>query len=143
MLDGQVDYSNYTRRQLYDALRHIDGTRFPLNLANLERALVAVKDSPGTDDEAPRRLSARAKKWIIISCVAAGLLIAPAVTLSIVSKTRLLSDQTQATYAYVAKNAPAIAALGAPIAGSDFSTQPAADGPMRIKMKAKWPKAGG
>ena len=49
MLDGQVDYSGYTRRQLYDAMRHIDGARFPLNRANLERALQAMKDRPGAD----------------------------------------------------------------------------------------------
>src|SRR6266850_4730838 len=143
MLDGQVDYSNYTRRQLYDALRHIDSARFPLNLANLERALEIMKDRPGADDEAPRRLSARAKKWIIIGAVAVGLLIATAVTLAIVSKKRLLAEQTQVTYQYVANNAAAIAALGSPIASSDFSTQPAAEGAVRIKMKAKGPKAGG
>jgi len=69
MLDGQVDYSNYTRRQLYDALRHIDGGALSLNRANLERALEVMKDRPGADDEAPRRLSARAKKWIIVGAV--------------------------------------------------------------------------
>src|SRR6266850_4311009 len=101
MLDGQVDYSNYTRRQLYDALRHIDSARFPLNLANLERALELMKDRPGADDEAPRRLSARAKHWIIIGAVALGLVMAAAVTFSIVSKKRLLALETQVTYQYV------------------------------------------
>src|SRR5882672_2888291 len=143
MLDGQVDYSNYTRRQLYDALRHIDGARFPLNRANLERALEVMKDRAGADDEAPRTMSARAKKWIIIGVVDLGLVIAAAVTLSIVSKKRLLLEQTQVTYQYVAKNAAALAALGIPIASSDFSTQPAPEGAVRIKMKAKGPKAGG
>ncbi|MGH8263231.1 MAG: cytochrome c oxidase assembly factor Coa1 family protein [Steroidobacterales bacterium] len=143
MLDGQVDYSNFTRRQLYDALRHIDGARFPLNLANLERALEVMKDRPGADDEAPRPLSARAKKWIVVGAVVLGLMIAAAVTLTSVSKKRLLAEQTQLTYQYIAKNAAALAALGSPIASSDFSTQPAPEGAVRIKMKAKGPKAGG
>lgn len=143
MLDGQVDYSNYTRRQLYDAMRHIDGGRFPLNLANLERALEVMKNRPGADEEAPRPLSKRARRWILSSSIAVVLLIAAGVTFSIMSKARLLAEQTQATYQYVAKNAPAIAALGTPIAGSEFSAEPAAEGATRVKMKAKGPKAGG
>src|SRR5580765_6429484 len=111
MLDGQVDYSNYTRRQLYDALRHIDGARFPLNRANLERSLEIMKDRPGTDDEESPPLSARAKKWIIIGTVALALAIAAAVTLTVVSKKRLLAVETQVSYQYVANNAAAIAAL--------------------------------
>ena len=120
MLDGQVDYSKYTRRQLYDALRHIDGARFPRNRANLERALEAVKNRPGADEDTPPPLSARARRWIIISCIAVVLLIAAGVTFGIVSKARLKAEQTQATYQYVAKSAAAIAALGTPIVGSEF-----------------------
>jgi hypothetical protein len=143
MLDGQVDYSNYTRGQLYDALRHIDGARFPVNRANLERALEILKSRGGPEDEAPRRLSARARKWIIISCIVVALLIAAAVTLSIVAKSRLAAEQMRVTYQYVEKNAAAIAALGAPIASSEFTGEPAAEGAVRIKMKVKGPKAGG
>jgi hypothetical protein len=142
MLDGQVDYAGYTRSQLYDALRHIDGARYPLNLANLERALEALKNRADTE-EAPRRLSARARKWIIISCTGVVLLIAAGVTFGIMSKARLKAEQTQATYQYVAKNVAAIAALGTPITSSDFAGEPAADDAVRVKMKAKGPKAGG
>lgn len=143
MLDGQVDYSGYTRRQLYDALRHIDRGRFPLNLANLERALEAAKNHPGADEATPKPLSRRARRWILIGCIGVAVLIAAGVTFSMLSKARLKAEQTQATYEYVVKNAAAIAALGTPIVGSEFSAEPPADGATRIKMKAKGPKAGG
>jgi len=51
VIDGQIDYSSYTRAQLFDALRHIDRARYPLNLANLERALAVAP--PGTDLNLP------------------------------------------------------------------------------------------
>lgn len=46
MIDGQVDYSAYTRSQLFDAIRHIDRARYPVNLANLERALAVRPPDP-------------------------------------------------------------------------------------------------
>ena len=40
-MDGDVDYSRYSRAQLDEVLAHIDAERFPLNYANLQRELNA------------------------------------------------------------------------------------------------------
>ncbi len=46
MIDGLIDYSGYSRSQLFDAIQHIDRARYPVNLANLERELAVRPPDP-------------------------------------------------------------------------------------------------
>ena len=58
MLDGQVDYSRFSREELAEVLRVIDGARYPINHANAlaqYRALDAPASAMATEPESPRR----------------------------------------------------------------------------------------
>jgi ferric-dicitrate binding protein FerR (iron transport regulator) len=106
VIDGQNDYSAYTREQLFDALKHIDRTRYPLNLANLERALAKL-DAQHTQELPPLEHSARsasvpARRWrpgrrMIALLVALALAIAGGVGWLFVKKMRAAAQVTQAT----------------------------------------------
>ena len=63
MIDGQVDYSGYTRAQLYDALAHIDRARYPVNLANLEHALATRPPDPRPEPAAVKPFPAELDRW--------------------------------------------------------------------------------
>jgi hypothetical protein len=63
VIDGQVDCSRYTRAQLFDALRHIDGARYPLNLASLERELATRPPDPPPEPVAVKPFPEELDRW--------------------------------------------------------------------------------
>jgi hypothetical protein len=124
VIDGQIDYSTYTRAQLYDALRHIDRARYPLNLANLERALEAL---PPSDPRLDALLSAavetkpknrRARKWAAAIFVCVCLAIAALAALSVASSFKRVTAAIDASIEFVKTSPEAMDRLGAPISCS-------------------------
>ena len=58
-MDGEIDYSGYTRAQLEEALGNIDETAYPINLQRLREAL-ARKEAAGPEPvEFPER-------WVLV-----------------------------------------------------------------------------
>lgn len=146
MLDGQVDYTSYTRAQLWDALRHIDRARFPENLANLERTLAALPPAVPAQPRSPAEIAAarkRLRRWAsIVVAVVALLAVAALVIVQMAGKARI-AKATQATYAVIAGNSVARAELGAPIVSSAFTSENDEGAKLKVKVSVKGPKASG
>jgi len=106
VIDGQNDYSAYTREQLFDALRHIDRARYPLNLANLEQALAKLDAHPPQElppvEHDARSASVPARRWrpgrrMIVLLVALALAIAGGAGWFVMRKMRAAAHATQVT----------------------------------------------
>jgi hypothetical protein len=68
--DGQFDYRTLTKEEIEYALQHIDGSRFPMNLANARAALEArnsgasPEPAPILDEATDERYTYRAEKLL-------------------------------------------------------------------------------
>jgi hypothetical protein len=127
VIDGQVDYSKYTRAQLFDALRHIDRARYPMNLANIERALAAL---PPPDPRVAAAIvnaiaikpkNRRARKWVaaIFVCVAVG--VAATVALYLAQARSLTAKSLQASGDFVKTSPEAQQWLGTPVSSTSIN----------------------
>src|ERR1700722_5317571 len=73
--DGQFDYRSLTKEEIEYTLQHIDGTRFPMNLANARAALDA-RNSGASPEPAPILDEATNEKYTYRAEKLLGLLIA-------------------------------------------------------------------
>jgi hypothetical protein len=73
--DGQFDYRTLTKEEIEYALQHIDGSRFPMNLANARAALDA-RNSGASPEPAPILDEATDEKYTYRAEKLLGLLIA-------------------------------------------------------------------
>lgn len=81
MIDGQIDYSQFSREDLIDSIRHVDVRRFPLNHANAvselgKRPVPKADSTIVTDTEVLTRSSTDRRPmavwiifWFTIPCV--------------------------------------------------------------------------
>jgi hypothetical protein len=155
VIDGQIDYSSYTRAQLFDALRHIDRARYPLNLANIERALAALPPpDPDVRVEAAilnavaiRPKNRRARRWAAAIFVCVTVAVAATVGLYLAKAWSLTAKCFQASADFVKSSPEAQQWLGTPISANSINgrgdTVFAKEPVMHVTLDVKGPKGQG
>lgn len=63
--DGEIDYRSRSRAQLIEALNNIDGTRYPINYANLRRELDSRPPEP--DRCAPHVVVVSMRRYVLFA----------------------------------------------------------------------------
>ena len=68
--DGEINYTEFTRARLRDALLNIDAQAYPINFANLQRELASrPPDPPFLDIDSSFRVPLISDRGSILSCV--------------------------------------------------------------------------
>ena len=53
-MDGKIDYSGYSLKELHEAMRSIDRNKYPINFSRLETAIAAANTAASNTVEKPR-----------------------------------------------------------------------------------------